>query len=163
MSFSYYISKTRFKIAFVFIASIAIIWINAFLMGHTLIDVLKNYGIMSLYLLTAGFFLWFPALQYQRKSAYDIWNRWGEWKNFRTREEFEDVRFNRVFEDKKYAVMKDQKEAQRVTTTLMYCSCKDFRNEKRPCRHMSKLADILDVYEAEYYNWDTGEPGERLH
>lgn len=154
MSLSYYVSRTRYKCAFVFIASVLIIWLNVFLMGSSVMEVLKTYGIMSLYLLTAGCFLWLPAFQYRRKSAFDIWKRWGEHRHLLRRKDFEDVKFHYIYEDKKYAVMKDPKEAVKVSTTLMSCTCRAFKQEKLPCRHMCKLADLLEVYEADYRSWD---------
>ena len=160
---NFYISKFRYKLAFAFIAGIIIIFVNGVYVGSSLGEVVTQYGITFVVLLVISIYCWYPAFRYASTNPNELWSRWGYSVRHRNRkEEFADFQFDRVYEKTMYGMAKEPGKGYRTLTTLENCTCSDFRKNRTPCKHMCKLADILDVYDTDYVNPNAGPQGEHL-
>ena len=113
-------------------------------MGLTLKQLACEAGFPMAALLLAGILFLLPDLLYLKTDSRKTWNRWGTSKTAVGPEDYKDVEFVRLFEKTKCAITVDEKN-RRVAVTLLRCSCKDFRRNRRPCIHMHRLAEMLDI------------------
>lgn len=141
----FYISKFRYKMGFAFLVGIVIMIINGKIMGMSFGRIFIDYGITFLVLLILGVYLWYPAFKYDSAEADELWAKWGksaQCKKF----ELDEFEFDRVYEKTKYAMAKEPGKGYRTLTTLENCTCVEFRKNRTPCKHMYKLAEILNLY-----------------
>lgn len=144
---NFYISKFRYKLAFACVTGIVIMIINGILMGMELVQIFREYGIVFLVLLLMGILLWYPAFKYAATDPKELWNRWGSAAREKSRKEFKDFQFDRVYQNTRYGLTKEPGKGYRTMTTLETCNCVEFRKTHKPCKHMCKLADELGLYE----------------
>ncbi|MDR0569751.1 MAG: SWIM zinc finger domain-containing protein [Clostridiales Family XIII bacterium] len=145
----WYISKIRFKCALILIFGAAVIIVNALNMGMSLRELWDEYGLSAGLMAITGVFLWRPAFEYAKADAAAVWRRWGRHGRRKSKNDFEHVKFARVYANTKYGLMGQPEDGVRVRTTLESCTCRDFTREGLPCKHMCRLAHTLGLYEDE--------------
>jgi hypothetical protein len=138
---NFFISSFRFKIACVSFFGAALSVVNALLNGTPAADIIGKYGFSIGLMLLLSAVLWRPAFTYVRTDPKLLWQRWGTAACTSAAEESEEVRFERFYPKTKYALTRDPT-GYRVATTLLKCTCIDFRKKRMPCKHMFKLARL---------------------
>lgn len=144
---NFFISRFRYKFAFACVAGVIIMLVNAALLHMPLQEVFADYGIALAVLLALGIYFWYPAFRYFRIEPAEIWSKWGASGRRKEKSEFADIRFDRVYENTRYALLKEPDKGYRIMATLENCTCVEFRKNQIPCKHMCKLADVLGLYE----------------
>lgn len=141
----FYISKFRYKMGFAFLIGIVIMIINGKIMGMGFGEIFRDYGITFLVLLVLGVYLWYPAFKYAATEAEILWSKWGKLSHCK-KNKLDEFKFDRVYEKTKYAMAKEPDKGYRTLTTLENCTCIEFRRNHIPCKHMYRLAEILNLY-----------------
>ncbi|MDR2132803.1 MAG: hypothetical protein LBP30_05585 [Clostridiales Family XIII bacterium] len=139
---NFYISSFRYKIACVCFFGAVLSLANALLLKTPPEEILGRYGLSLCAMLALSFALWRPAFAYVREDARSLWEgRWDGPARTPAAEERERLRFERFYPKTKYALMRDPA-GHRVATTLIACSCVEFRKKRAPCKHMFELARL---------------------
>lgn len=141
---NFYISKFRYKLAFACLAGIVIMLINGKIIHMQFYEIFKSYGIVFAVLLAMSAYLWYPAFRYVKADPKKLWKSWGY---LGKKKEFENFQFDRVYRKTRYGLAKEPDKGYRTMTTLESCNCVEFRKTHKPCKHMCKLADELNLFD----------------
>lgn len=139
-----FISTLRGKLGVIALASCIILTAKGLNTGLSLGEVFSQVGFVMFLFLLFGIALLIPDLVYLINGPVKAWSSWGILRRTYCREDFEEYDFLMFHPRTKFALGSDENGC-RVAATLLRCSCRDFQKNKRPCIHMHKLAELLEL------------------
>ncbi len=104
---------------------------------------------ISLFCFAAGIAFIIPEILYYRKTATEIWKKWDDVHHSNKQQERIDKAMNgdvtpkKIYPKSKCATFVGYQG--NYQTTLLRCSCPDFKKRRVPCKHMYYLAYELNV------------------
>ncbi|MCR5182169.1 MAG: SWIM zinc finger family protein [Clostridia bacterium] len=141
-----FISTLRGKIGVVCMLG-PVIYIIRYLMAGVDLGTIISYGwlVMLFMILLGGSFI-LPDVAYLMSDPKAIWQNWGLSLRTYKENDYKRVSFAGYFPRTRCAVTRDP-DGRKISTTLLKCTCRDYKKNRRPCIHMHKLAEMLDVHD----------------
>ncbi|CUQ03091.1 SWIM zinc finger family protein [Anaerotruncus colihominis] len=101
-------------------------------------------------MLIMAFVIILPEIKYLRSSSEKLWKKWELAHDSKTqfkrmeRAAQNDCTIKQLDKLNRYALFSG-KQGKPYRTTLISCTCPDFKERKLPCKHMYKLAQSLEL------------------
>lgn len=141
-----FISTLRGKIGVVCLLAPIIYITRSMMAGATLGAIISYSWMFLLFLIFLGGSFLIPDVSYLMSDAKAMWDNWGISRRAYKESDYKRVSFQGFYPKTKYAITRDP-DGRRISTTLLRCTCRDYKKNRRPCIHMHKLAAMLDVHD----------------